>query len=129
MDTFPFPFGAGDSGAFSLPYTGTYIVQFAEGAAGSADVTLYDATPVTGNITVNGSAVSLNTNPGQPLELSFSGTQGEQLLVGSSSSTYGTVSYTVFDLAVHPLHRGGLMEPVALTASPLFPPTAPIPLS
>ena len=50
MDTFSFPFGSGDSGAFSLPSTATYIVQFAEGAAGSADVTLYDATLVTGNI-------------------------------------------------------------------------------
>ena len=97
FDDFPFPFGAGDSGAFSLPSTETYIFQLGGSEAGSANVVLYDATPVTGNIIVNGSPASLNTNPGQPLELSFSGTQGEQLLVGTSSSTYGTVSYTVFE--------------------------------
>ena len=105
---FLFPLEANDSGAFSLPSNGTYFVQLGGGAAGSADVTLYDATPATGNITVNGSAASLNTNPGQPLELSFSGTAGEQLLVGTSSSTYGSVSYTVFEPDGYSLASGWL---------------------
>src|SRR5208282_2489294 len=86
LNSFPFPLGAGDSGAFSLPYTGNYMVQMGGYVPGSAEVTLYDPTPVNGNIVVNGFPVNLNTNPSQPLELSFSGTQGEQLLVGTSSS-------------------------------------------
>jgi hypothetical protein len=108
MGYFGFPLGSGDSGAFSLPSTGTYILQAGGSAAGSADVTLYDATPMTGSITVNGYAVSLNTNPGQPLELSFNGTQGQQLLVGTSSSTYGSVSYTVFEPSGYSLASGWL---------------------
>jgi len=125
LNSFSFPLGGGDSGAFSLPSTpssGTYIVQFAEGAAGSANVALYDATPVTGNITVNGSAVGLNTNPGQPLELSVSGTQqGQQLLVGISSSTYGSVSYTVFEPGGTSIASGWIDGPSGSNSIPPLP--------
>jgi YD repeat-containing protein len=88
---------SGGTGAFSLPSDGTYAVQIGGYEPVSATIQLYDATPVIGgSITIGGSAVTMNTNPGQPFELSFDGSAGQSVNLFVPSSTYDNLSVAVF---------------------------------
>ncbi len=105
------------SGDFSLPQTGTFIAQICGHSwqPGTLNVQLYDDTPVNGSISIDGPSVSMNTNPGQPLELSLSGTAGQQSSLEISGSTYGPVSVSVFNPNGSCLWCGG-----PFTESPLW---------
>ncbi len=62
-----------------LPLSGTYAVGVRDG---SANVTVYDSTPITQPIMVGGSAINLNLSvPGQNAQLTFSGNTGQQVTV------------------------------------------------
>jgi len=78
--------------SFPLPQTGTYTITLAQNQAdtGSATFTLFDTTVVSSPITAGGSPVTLQANdPGQVLELTFSGTKGVpvSLLVNESCTS------------------------------------------
>jgi YD repeat-containing protein len=87
---------SGGTGAFSLPNDGTYTIRIVDYEPVSATIQLYDATPVSESIAIGGSAVSMNTNPGQPLELSFDGTAGQAVNLIVPSLTYAKLSVAVF---------------------------------
>ena len=80
---------------FTLPQAGTYVAQISGyyDRGGTADVQLFDATPLNESISINGPPVSVNSNPGQPVELSFTYTYGQYdnlSLSISDGSSYGS---------------------------------------
>ncbi|MGO9265477.1 MAG: IPT/TIG domain-containing protein [Candidatus Binataceae bacterium] len=78
--------------AITLPTTGIYLVMSTPSLVPAAfSLTLYDDTPVPGTIAINGPPVTMNTNPSQPDELSFSGTAGDQADLRVLNSTYGSI--------------------------------------
>ena len=79
---------------FTLPQTGTNVAQVFAGnhEPGTATLQLFDVTPLNESISINGPPVSVNSNPGQPLALNFSGTLGQSgSLSISDGSSYGSV--------------------------------------
>jgi len=76
----------------TLPVAGTYIVLVdPNGAAtGSATVTAYDVTDVTGSITPNGPSVPVSfSTPGQTARLTFDGTVGQRISLNGSATLTG----------------------------------------
>ena len=78
--------GVDNNGAFIdaqlLPVTGTYtiVVDPLASSIGSMVITLYDASDLTGAITIGGAAVSVSsTVPGRNTRLTFDATAGQQL--------------------------------------------------
>ena len=81
-------YGAG----ITLALDGTYQILFDPAVhTGSISFTLSAPTPVTGSISIGGAPVTMSAAPGQPEELSFSGTQGQQVSLGISNVTYGEI--------------------------------------
>lgn len=72
----------------TLPVSGTYTVRFdpANWSFGSGTLTLYDVPPdTTGTITPGGASVTVTTTvPGQKADLTFAGTQGQQISLMAS---------------------------------------------
>lgn len=82
-----------------LPEDGIYTVLVDPNgeATGSANVTLYDVTDVTGSITVNGPSVNVSlTTPGQNARLTFDGTAGQRVSANSSSTFNGCWNYGIY---------------------------------
>jgi YD repeat-containing protein len=72
--------------AQTLPTTGTYTVFIDTGMnGGSVTVQLYDAATITGTITVGGN-VTESVNIGQNVDLTFSGTAGQQVSFSAYNS-------------------------------------------
>jgi YD repeat-containing protein len=85
---------------YTLQQTGTYVAQIsaANHEPGTVNAQIYDLTPVNGgSISVDGPSVPMDTEPSQPLELSFSGTAGQQLGLSASDSSYPYVFASVYD--------------------------------
>ncbi|HKQ05772.1 MAG TPA: LamG-like jellyroll fold domain-containing protein [Blastocatellia bacterium] len=83
--------------AQTLPVTGTYTILLDpyQANTGSATCTLYDATDVTGSISVGGSSVNVTIAvPGQSARYSFSGTTGQKvsLLISNRMINTNTVA-------------------------------------
>jgi hypothetical protein len=77
--------------ATSAPYYSTYWKPAGD-LIGNMSFNLYDATPISGTIAINGPSVHLNFNaPGKDANLTFSGTAGQQVTVRLSNNTYGNV--------------------------------------
>jgi hypothetical protein len=79
----------------SLPVTGTYAVLAANGSTpGSAQLTLSQDLNL-GAIQINGASVNVNiTRQGQRARLTFSGTTGQHLTIGTTNATRNA-TYTV----------------------------------
>lgn len=95
---------AGASGGFldqaTLPVPGTYTILVDPRAlnTGSMTLTLFDATDITGTITIGGPAVTVTTaRPGQNARLTFSGTAGQQATVRLAGNTIGTTTVTLLN--------------------------------
>jgi predicted small integral membrane protein len=78
-----------------LPVTGTYSIRINPASyTGSATLTLYNVPPdITGNMTLGapgtGSTATVTTStPGQKAVLTFAGTQGQQVSLSLTGSTY-----------------------------------------
>jgi hypothetical protein len=118
------PNSAYASGAFTLPQTGTYVAQVGGSQPGTLNLQLYDATPVNGSISIDGPAVSMNTNPGQPLELSLSATAGQYSGLDISGSSYAGVTVYAFNPDGSSLGSGSSITGSEGVASiPIFPVT------
>jgi YD repeat-containing protein len=81
----------------TLGLTGTYQLVLNPIDIATFTAYLYDATPIAGSISIDGQPVTMNGEPGQPLQLSFSGTAGQQIDVIPLSSTYGGLSYEILN--------------------------------
>jgi len=72
----------------TLPSAGTYTVFVDTGSqGGNITVAPNDATTVTGTIAINGSSVTETVNPGQDIELTFSGASGQGVTLSAANST------------------------------------------
>ena len=76
--------------ATQLTQSGTYAIFVdGQGATGSIDIQLYDATPVSGTISIDGPPVAASMSaPSQNFEYTFSGTAGQQ--VGLSATNFSS---------------------------------------
>jgi YD repeat-containing protein len=78
---------------WELTETGTYSIQVDPNgpATGSVNVAVFQVpADQTGSITINGSAVVVSTTvPGQNGQLTFGGSEGQQITVTTSDGTYG----------------------------------------
>jgi YD repeat-containing protein len=113
LNSFSFQGPVDSSGGFSLPQTGNYTVQISGfySEPGTLNLQLYDATPVNGgSISIGGSPISMSTNPGQPLELSLTGTAGQQSSLEISNSSYATATVSVFNPDGSSLESGSLIS-------------------
>ncbi len=78
------------SNVLSLPATGTYSIFVDPRNAMTGNITITLSSEVTLPITMDGSPINLSfTRAGQNARLTFSGTAGQQVTVGASSSTIG----------------------------------------
>jgi hypothetical protein len=87
--------GGGYLEAPILPSTGTYTILIDPNSTytGNITFTLYDASDLTGTITINGPPVIVNIpTPGQNAKLMFTGNAGQQVSVGLSAVSVGTSS-------------------------------------
>jgi len=89
----------GASGGFvdvsKLPRTGTYtiLVDPSSTNTGSATLTLYNVSDVTGTITPGGASMATQvTTPGQNVSLTFAGTAGQRVSLKVTGITYGYIS-------------------------------------
>jgi len=76
----------------ALPEDGTYtvVVDPNTSATGSANVTLYNVTDITGSITPNGPSVPVSLpTPGQNARLTFNGTVGQRVSLNGSATLTG----------------------------------------
>ena len=92
--------GAAYTDDFTLPCAGTYTAQISgvTNAPETLSLQLYDATPVDGSISIDGAPVSMNTSPGQPLELSLTTTaSSQQTSLVISGSSYWEASVSVLN--------------------------------
>ena len=83
----------------TLPQSGTYVAQITSSPPqpeffttgnepGTADVQIFDGTPINDSISFDGPPVSISSNPGQPVDLNFSGTAGQYGMLTISGSGY-----------------------------------------
>jgi YD repeat-containing protein len=78
----------------SLPVTGTYTILPAASSSGTVPLTLSQDLNL-GAITINGASVNVNiARQGQRARLTFSGTTGQRLTIGTTNSTRNA-TYTV----------------------------------
>jgi hypothetical protein len=101
----------------TLPVTGTYTVLFNPlgSTIGSATLTLYNVTNISGTITIGGTSVNVSiTTPGQNASYTFSGTSGQQV-----SLTITNVTIPECDLTVSILTPSGT---TLASASCIIPP-------
>src|SRR5215213_1846420 len=83
----------------ALPEAGTYTVVVDPNgeATGSANVTLYDVTDMTGSITAGGPSVNVSlTTPGQNARLTFDGTAGQRVSANGVSTFNGCWTYGIY---------------------------------
>ena len=88
-----------ESGAFmeavTLPSPGVYtiLIDPATTAVGTLTLALYTVVDVTGAVAVNGAAVPVSLpTPGQVAQLTFTGTNGQQVTVRLTGNTIGTTT-------------------------------------
>jgi hypothetical protein len=74
-----------------LPATGTYTILVDPQGTNTGSITLTLSQDVTGTMTINGPAVTVNlTRPGQNARLTFGGTVGQRVSLGMTDVTIGT---------------------------------------
>jgi YD repeat-containing protein len=84
----------------TLPATGTYTIRVApsDQVTGSATLTLYSVTNLSGAVTIGGSSTTLTMNtPGQNGSVTFSGTGGQSITVHLTSGTVAPVTVSLLD--------------------------------
>jgi YD repeat-containing protein len=82
-----------ETSPLTLPVTGTYTIQFVPTGSGTGNVTFELDQPVDGSIAIGGAPVTTSiTEPGDSVDLTFSGTAGQQLQLVTTPSFGG--SYT-----------------------------------
>lgn len=82
-----------------LAESGTYtiVVDPSGVAVGTANITLYDVSDVTGPITLNGPSVNVQLpTPGQNARLTFDGTAGQRVSANGVSSLSGCWNYGIY---------------------------------
>src|SRR5262249_52694204 len=107
---------------FTLPVTGTYTILLDPNTTttGSVPITIYDVPPdITGSISIGGSMqTAANTVPGQNVNLSFSGTQGQEIsLRVTDSNVDGSISILKPDGTTLAVAAGGFIDKQTLPAS------------
>jgi RHS repeat-associated protein len=101
--------------ALVLPQTGTYtlVVDGAAAQTGSLSVRTYDASIVSGSITIGGSAVTTTlSSPGQDGNVTFSGTSGQAIQLVASS-----VSISQSDVSILKPDGSTLVSPTLVTTT------------
>jgi YD repeat-containing protein len=89
----------GTGGAFidvqTLPVAGTYTILVNPNGfnTGNVTLTLYDASEITGTLSIGDPALTVTiNNPGQNARLTFSGTSGQQVTVRVTNNVIGAVT-------------------------------------
>ncbi len=91
------------SNTLTLPATGNYSIIVDPRLSMTGNITITLSSEVTLPITIDGSSVSLAfTRPGQNARLTFSGTAGQQVSIGTSASTIGFSNWGVYLSARNP---------------------------
>jgi hypothetical protein len=91
-------FGSGGAAIDSppLPSTGTYTLLVDPGLESTGSLTLTLSEELTGSITVNGDPVVLSIpRAGQRARLTFSGTSGQRLSLGTTASTLASAAVSI----------------------------------
>lgn len=83
--------GAGVVSLGTLPMTGTYTVLVLQISAGTGTLTLAPSTPATGTLTAGTPSNVQAALPGQPIEMTFSGTQGQYESLAVQESAGGAI--------------------------------------
>jgi hypothetical protein len=81
-----------------LPQTGTYTIYIDPANAGTGSMTVTLSGETSGTIAIDGAAVPLSlTRPGERARLTFSGTAGQRLDLGLSSSTISSATASILN--------------------------------
>jgi len=108
-----------------LPVTGTYTVLVDPGGDSTGSLTLTLSEELTGSIVVNGDPVTINiTRAGQRARLTFTGTSGQRLSLGTTASTLASANASILNpdgsTLVFPV---GFGTPASAVDTPVLPAT------
>jgi RHS repeat-associated protein len=107
---------------FTTAGTYTLVVNPPEAAVGSLTLTAYEASDVTGSLTLGEQKKFTISTPGQIVRANFSATSGEHISVTATESTTGETFIRILNPEGTKIYESsfsgeGFIEPIAITAS------------
>jgi len=128
----PFAFSTAGAGTPSqvLPVTGTYFVAIDPYIGRSGSLTANVSGDLTGPITIDGPAVTLDFNTGQNAKLTFEGIAGQRVSVGLTGITVGTgYCCDVGSVALYKPDGSVLLSPFAFSTAGAGTPSQVLPVT